>query len=265
MVKLHETSRKRKPGPTKPSSPVAQTRADQQAVETILAERARFHRFLASRVGDNATAEDILQDSLLRAIEQNRKLRRGESAVPWFYRILRNAIVDHFRKKGAESRRTEKLMSDLHANGEDVVVPPAAWDAAVCACFRGLLPSLKPRYAEVIRRIDLLGENKNDVGRDLKISRPTMDVLLHRARNALRARLLMFCDACAREKCIECFCAKGKTVEVRSFNRGFSPALRKQLVVERGVRNHGVRDSSVSCQSDSVVRRTQCPGAPSLR
>ncbi|HEX2853853.1 MAG TPA: RNA polymerase sigma factor [Opitutaceae bacterium] len=205
-MELQETSRKRKPSAAKPIVPTRQTSADQEAVETILAERARFHRFLASRVGDNATAEDLLQDSLLRALEQNRKLRRGESAVPWFYRILRNAIVDHFRKKGAESRRTEKLMSDLHASGEDVAVPPASWDAAVCACFRGLLPSLKPRYAEVIRRIDLLGEKKNDVGRDLKISPPTMDVLLHRARNALRARLLVFCGACTREKCMECFC-----------------------------------------------------------
>jgi RNA polymerase sigma-70 factor (ECF subfamily) len=174
----------------------------------ILRERARFHRFLAARVGDSATAEDILQDSLLRAIEQNRNLRRGESAVPWFYRILRNAVADHYRSKGLESRRAEKLLSELHARGEDVMASPPEWDAAVCACFRGLIPGLKPRYAEVIRRVDLQGETKVAVAQDLKISPATMDVVLHRARTALRKRLEVLCGACSRERCRECFCGR---------------------------------------------------------
>src|SRR5579884_281119 len=105
--------RKRNQPSKKPTRAVGRTRSDAMAIETILRERARFHRFLTARVGDDATAEDLLQDSLLRAIEQNRSLRRGESAVPWFYRILRNAVVDHFRKKGSESRRAERLLSDL--------------------------------------------------------------------------------------------------------------------------------------------------------
>lgn len=182
--------------------------AEEKAIEAILGERARFHRFLAARVGNAATAEDLLQDGLLRAIEQNRNLRRGESAVPWFYRILRHAVADHFRQKGSESRRLEKLLSDLQTSGDDVAAPPADWDAAMCACFRGLIPTLKPRYAEVIRRVDLCGEPKQEVGRDLKISRATMDVLLHRARTALRARLMVFCGAGTRDKCLECICAE---------------------------------------------------------
>lgn len=54
---------------------------------------------------DAALADDVLQESLLRALEQSENLRRGESAVAWFYRILRNAITDHYRKKRSESRR----------------------------------------------------------------------------------------------------------------------------------------------------------------
>jgi DNA-directed RNA polymerase specialized sigma24 family protein len=67
-------------------------KVDGEVIRTILTERARFQRFVASRVGDEAAAEDLLQESLLRALGENRNLRRGEAVVPWFYRILRNAI-----------------------------------------------------------------------------------------------------------------------------------------------------------------------------
>lgn len=194
--------------PKQPSGARPTDALSDKTIAVLVAERARFHRFIASRIRDAATAEDLLQESLLRALEQNGKLRRGESAVAWFYRILRNVISDHYRKNGAERRRAEKLLADMQAREEDVTARPADWDAAVCACFRGLLPSLKPRYAEVIRRVDLGGEPKLVVGRDLKLSRATMDVLLHRARHSLRQRLEVFCGACSREKCIECFCGK---------------------------------------------------------
>lgn len=174
----------------------------------LVAERKRFHRFVAARIGDAAEADDVLQQSLLRALEGSGKLRRGESTIAWFYRILRHAIADHFRRKGAETRRLENFLGDLQARDEDFAQPPPAWDAAVCACFRGLLPSLRPRYADVIRRVDLNGESKLDVARELKISRATMDVLMHRARGALRERLEILCGACSRERCLECFCTQ---------------------------------------------------------
>lgn len=170
-----------------------------------MAERARFHRFVTARIGDAALAEDILQDSLVRALSRNDELRRRESAVAWFYRILRNAITDQCRKMGAENRRKEKYLADLEARAEDAAVPPGD-ETAVCACFRGLLPSLKPRHAEVIRRVDLEGEPKPEVAARLGIAPGALDVLLHRARQALRRRLEIFCGACSRESCLACWC-----------------------------------------------------------
>lgn len=177
-------------------------------IDAIVSERARFQRFLIARTGSETEAEDLLQQSLLKALQHGAQLRRGEKAVPWFYRILRNAIADHYRQKSSHQRRTDSLWSDMRAAGEDIAAPPNDWNKAVCMCFRGLLPGLKPRYAELIRRIDLKGEPKTTASRDLKIKVGTLDVALHRARTALRQRLTVFCGACSREKCIECLCAK---------------------------------------------------------
>lgn len=180
----------------------------EKLIEILVAERRGFHRFLLSRVGSESVAEDLLQDCLLKALKNGGTLRRGESAIAWFYRVLRNAVTDCYRQRASEQRRADRLAVEMGATDE--AKPLKALEAAVCACFRGLLPSLKPRYAELIRRIDLNGEQRTAVARDLKIKPATMDVALHRARGSLRKRLEAFCGPCSREKCVACFCAEEK-------------------------------------------------------
>ncbi len=174
------------------------------AINALVTERAAFHRFLARRLGNAAQADDLLQEGLLRALQRGSTLRRGERVVPWFYRILRHAVADHFRGRAAEKRKADRLWREI---GDEVAtVPTPDLDRAVCSCFEGLLGALKPRYAEILRRVDLRGEMKVVVARELKLSPGAFDVALHRARRALRRRLEVFCGACSREHCLACAC-----------------------------------------------------------
>jgi RNA polymerase sigma factor (sigma-70 family) len=175
-------------------------------VRVLVAERERFHRFLTARLGNATEADDLLQDSLLRALEKGSTLRRGELVIAWFYRILRHAIADYYRAQQKNRGQLDRLWTDLRAAEQDRVPAPADWDTVMCACFEGLLPTLKPRYAEVLRRIDLRGEAKSDAARSLNITVPTLDVVLHRARTQLRERLEVFCGACSKESCLTCAC-----------------------------------------------------------
>ncbi|MBM3279987.1 MAG: hypothetical protein FJY95_18220 [Candidatus Handelsmanbacteria bacterium] len=72
-------------------------------VETLVERHQQFLGFLEKRVGDRAAAEDLLQAAYLKSMEREGQLRDQESAVAWFYRLLRNAVVDHYRRKGAEA------------------------------------------------------------------------------------------------------------------------------------------------------------------
>jgi RNA polymerase sigma-70 factor (ECF subfamily) len=179
------------------------------AINTLVAERAAFHRFLSRRVGSDTLADDLLQESLLRALRRGESLRRGERAVPWFYRILRHAVADHFRGQAADKRKVDRLSQELKNDGA-ADTPSTDWDRTVCACFEGLLKTLKPRYAEILRRVDLRGEMKIVVARELKLSAGAFNVALHRARQALRRRLEVFCGACSRERCLACACDQTK-------------------------------------------------------
>ncbi len=71
-------------------------------VKTLVANHREFLAFVQKRVGNAALAEEILQDAFVRSLDKLDSVR--DTAVGWFYRVLRNAIIDHQRRTGATRR-----------------------------------------------------------------------------------------------------------------------------------------------------------------
>jgi RNA polymerase sigma-70 factor (ECF subfamily) len=70
-----------------------------------------------------------------------------------------------------------------------------------------LLTELKPRDAELLRRVELNDEAVAEVARSLGLTEGAASVALHRARAVLRERLENFCGDCAKGACLDCDCA----------------------------------------------------------
>lgn len=165
--------------------------------------RRRLVAFIQGRVRDEALAEDILQDSLLRALRSSPDLENSEDLVQWIYRIIRNAITDSYRRKGARERKLESFS----ASTDPVVMPPDV-EAEICGCIMDLLPTLKPEYAEVLRAIDLGGHDSGEVAAQLGITPGNLKVRRFRARQHLRERLERTCRTCAEHGCLDCSCRR---------------------------------------------------------
>lgn len=175
-------------------------------IQRLLESESAFKQFVRRRVGDEAVVEDILQQSFTRAVERSHSLNEEQSALAWFYQILRHAVVDYYRSHGAEARRNKALLQELTMSGNDQEPPPDEIKATACACLHRLLPALRGNYAELIKRIDLDGESPACVAKELKISRNNLTVRLHRARQSLRASLEDACGICSKHGCLNCTC-----------------------------------------------------------
>lgn len=171
-------------------------------VEVLARNHRRFRSFLEQRVGSVEDAEDILQSAYLRATEKGDTIRRRESSVAWFYRLLRNALADHYRHHDAQRRATQSAAASLEL-AED---PDRSVEEAVCRCVLELLPTLKDDYAMLIRRVDLEEAAVADVASEMGITRVNARVKLHRARQALRRQLELCCGSCAEHGCLDCSC-----------------------------------------------------------
>ncbi len=182
-------------------------RPDQLAAE-LNVHRNAFKAFLAARVGSEAEAEDILQSGLLKALQRADELQDDAKLTAWFYQLLRNAVVDHYRARGSVQRRHDGLAEMIAALGEDIAATPTEWEPQLCGCLAGVVDTLKPLHAELLRRVDLNGESVQAAAKALKLTPNNASVTLHRARKDLRARLETFCGDCSNGACLDCDCAE---------------------------------------------------------
>jgi len=173
-------------------------------LQTLLDRRAGFLAFVQRRVADPALAEDILQAAYMRALERPGSLREDDSAVAWFYSVLRNAVIDFYRRRATESKVMDASASDLDIAG--VSAPDAATRTFICGCIAHVLPMLKPAYAEIIREVDLEEEPLNVFAKRHKLTAGNAAVRAHRARAALRRELVRVCGACSIHACLDCCC-----------------------------------------------------------
>jgi RNA polymerase sigma-70 factor (ECF subfamily) len=174
-------------------------------VARVLVDNHRaFLAFLERRVGSPEVAEDILQEAFTRGLDRTGTLRDEESALAWFYRSLRNAVVDHYRRNDARRRNLERFASEL-----DPATADAETADEVCRCVLSLADTLKPEYAEAIRRIDVEGTAVKDFAAEKGLTANNAGVRVFRAREALRKQVASACGTCATHGCLDCSCGSG--------------------------------------------------------
>lgn len=170
------------------------------AEDPLLKNLATFIAFTRKRVGDEALAADLVQDSLLKALSADRKPVNAEDSVAWFYRILRHSIIDLYRRTNARKRALDRFAAELPPT------PSADDERMLCQCFRRLLPSLPEQYRELLQQIDLDGKAPAEVATQLGITKNNLTVRLHRARAHLRDLLSQNCRTCSKHGCLDCTC-----------------------------------------------------------
>jgi len=192
--------------PDKSATDEALQPLSQDLVHALVQNHREFRSFLSRRVSNEAIADEIFQQSLLKAIESQKTLEKEESVIPWFYRILRNSLIDYYRAHATEAKKYDGYLNELVSAEETASAPADELTDAICRCLKGLLPTLRPAYAEVIRRVDLDGEALDEVAKKLGLTLNNLSVRLHRAREAMRKSLVRTCGTCTEHACLDCTC-----------------------------------------------------------
>lgn len=175
-------------------------------ISTLVENHREFLQFLERRVGNRAVAEDILQDAFVKGIGRADTLRDEEAATAWFYRSLRNALIDHYRRGGASERALAAVAAEL----DEAQAPDAELQDAVCKCVGRLATTLKPEYAEALQRVEVDGVSVGAFAAEAGITANNAAVRLFRARKALQKQLEVSCGTCASHGCLDCTCGEKK-------------------------------------------------------
>jgi RNA polymerase sigma-70 factor, ECF subfamily len=162
-----------------------------------------FH-YAMSRLRDASRAEDFVQEALLAALRCSDRYQGRSSERTWLTGILRNKLLDHFRKAGRETSFTdlefyagEEERTFDNADFPDHWSPrhaPGEWDAAGAALdkaefwkvFHSCTGKLPERIACVFVLREVEDMSSDEICATLNISPNNLWVMLHRARLALR-------------------------------------------------------------------------------
>ena len=163
-----------------------------------------LYHFALSRLRDTTLAEDFVQDALLAALRAKERFEGRSSERSWLIGILKNKILDHFRKSGRETTFTDL---EFFGEEEDQMFEPGAggmhwspdqapseWTQAGSSldreefwkAFHHCTAKLPDKIARVflLREVDDMPSEK--ICESLNITDSNLWVMLHRARLALR-------------------------------------------------------------------------------
>jgi RNA polymerase sigma-70 factor (ECF subfamily) len=148
-----------------------------QAFHEELIPHLSLLRGQARRFGEDA--DDLVQETLLRALEAERRYRLGSNARAWLVRILHNVAVSEHRRRARDLR--------LHARV--AVEPRAPVEHQPRLELHRALSTLGIKDRQVLELADVEGLRYREVARALDWPIGTVMSRLHRARRRLRDSL----------------------------------------------------------------------------
>ena len=169
-------------------------------------------RYARSITSDPRRAEDLVQDTLVRALERSGLFRGESSLATWLHRILHNLAVDHARRRRevptdlseeSDAERVDALWSDDSYTVDSAVVLERAETAERLQDALLRLPLI---YRSAVVLHDEEGLTMSDVARIQDIGLPAAKQRLRRGRMMLVSELA---QARARLGRLVCRCAAG--------------------------------------------------------
>ena len=159
--------------------------------EEIGTYRTRLLRYARQRLRDRALAEEVVQDSLLAAVENAHRFAGDSSLGTWLTGILKHKIVDSMRAAGRDPWDEFREEETRTPAGCLSLGDPEQWlrTRSFFDCLEQCMQTLPRKAAHVFVLRDVMGLNVSETCRELAISATSCSVTLHRVRQRLRAQL----------------------------------------------------------------------------
>jgi len=146
---------------------------------------AEIRGYLTRQLGDARLAEDLLQDTFVKAMAAGAKFCSLENPRAWLFRVAKNCLIDHLRRK-PDFVEIDDQVADHEKEIAAVVT--------LSSCLPTALALLSEEDREVISLCDLEGMNQAEYATRKSISVPGAKSRIQRARGKLKTQLNNVCQ-----------------------------------------------------------------------
>ncbi|NWF44629.1 sigma-70 family RNA polymerase sigma factor [Hydrogenophaga sp. D2P1] len=159
-----------------------------QLVSVWTRHEPELRGWLRARTPVASEAEDILQDSFIKALRQGDRFRGVEQPRAWLFEITRNTLIDRLR--------AHKPLAPMPPDWEEIPDEPAQLETvdALVACLPRVLSELDARDREAIELCDLQGLPQAEFARLKGLTLPAAKSRVQRARQRMRESMALGCQ-----------------------------------------------------------------------
>lgn len=145
--------------------------------------------------GDALDADDLLQDTYLRAFRFFHKFEKGTNCKAWLFRIMKNCYINRYRKSKKEPAKVDyEDVQNFYDSIRSEIVDPNDLEFKVFSNLlddevSGALNSLQDDYKTVVILCDIEGLSYEEIAEFLDVPIGTVRSRLHRGRKILQKKL----------------------------------------------------------------------------
>ncbi len=143
--------------------------------------------FIRTKVENPEDVNDILQDSLYKAQKNIHLLKQNTKFNSWLYQIVRNSIVDFYRKK-----RINFNIDELDIQDEDKDIDEND-NKQLSKCLKSLIEELPDNYRDALLLFEISGMGVKDLSTHLSLTISGTKSRIQRGREKLREIILECC------------------------------------------------------------------------
>jgi RNA polymerase sigma-70 factor, ECF subfamily len=166
-----------------------------QRRQAIIEEIPRLRRYARSLLRDRDAADDLVQDSLERALSRMESWTTGDSPRRWLFTIMHHLFVDQLRR----AKRHVQAVTMMPETIDALAAPPQQPDKVASAEVLSALGQIAPERRAALTLVAVEGFSYADAANALGIPAGTLMSRIARGREELRAIL----DDASRRKMIK--------------------------------------------------------------
>lgn len=161
-----------------------------------------MYNFAFKLTNDEDDANDLVQDTYLKAFRFINSFERGTNAKAWLFRILKNSFINDYRKRSREPSKVDYQDVETTYNSTEDAEIEATTDLRTETVqdmigdeVANALNSLPVDFKTVIILCDIEGFTYEEMAKILDIPIGTVRSRLHRARNLLKEKLKSYASS----------------------------------------------------------------------
>ncbi|MGI9423668.1 MAG: sigma-70 family RNA polymerase sigma factor [Hyphomicrobiaceae bacterium] len=153
----------------------------------------QLRTYVRSRV-EPAWVDDVIGDVIVRLLQNSQALADAANPAAYVQRVAKNAVVDHYRRRGVERKALSQVQADAAIGGTYNSSDDEAAEIEISRCMFPFIADLPPNYRDALTLTEINQLSQKEAAKHLGLSLSGLKSRVQRGRLLLQRAVTQCCS-----------------------------------------------------------------------